>query len=102
MFIEFYDRYIIIDWNTEYQRIYHCGASSKDAGQRITSITEVVDQMIYTDLINKLLKNQALFCFPPVAQSIRIECKGMISRVEVTIICIQQISKNQMLRKEMV
>ena len=57
---EFHDRYIIIDWNTEHQRIYHCGASSKDAGQRITSITEVVDQMIYTDLINNLLKNQIL------------------------------------------
>ena len=56
----FHDRYIIIDWNTEHQRIYHCGASSKDAGQRITSITEVVDQMIYTDLINNLLKNQIL------------------------------------------
>ena len=57
---EFHDRYIIIDWNTEHQRIYHCGASSKDAGQRITSITEVVDQMIYTDLINNLLKNPLL------------------------------------------
>ena len=53
---EFHDRYIIIDWNTEHQRIYHCGAS----GQRITSITEVVDQMIYTDLINNLLKNPVL------------------------------------------
>ena len=57
---EFHDRYIIIDWNTEHQRIYHCGASSKDAGQRITSITEVVDQMIYTDLIDNLLKNPML------------------------------------------
>ena len=57
---EFHDRYIIIDWNTEHQRIYHCGASSKDAGQRITSITEVVDQMIYTDLIDNLLKNPVL------------------------------------------
>ena len=57
---EFHDRYIIIDWNTEHQRIYHCGASSKDVGQRITSITEVVDQMIYTDLINNLLKNPVL------------------------------------------
>ena len=35
---EFHDRYIIIDWNTDKQRIYHCGASSKDAGQRITTI----------------------------------------------------------------
>ena len=57
---EFHDRYVIIDWNSKNQQIYHCGASSKDAGQRITSITEVVDQMIYTDLINKLLKNPIL------------------------------------------
>ena len=57
---EFYDRYIIVDWNTEHQIIYHCVASFKDAGQRIISITEVVDQMIYTDLINNLLKNPVL------------------------------------------
>lgn len=57
---EFHDRYIIIDWNTDKQRIYHCGASSKDAGQRITSIMEVVDQVVYADLINKLLKNPIL------------------------------------------
>ena len=57
---EFHDRYIIIDWNTDKQRIYHCGASSKDAGQRITTISEVVDQVVYTDLINRLLKNPIL------------------------------------------
>ena len=57
---EFHDRYIIIDWNTNKQRIYHCGASSKDAGQRITTISEVVDQVVYADLINKLLKNPIL------------------------------------------
>ena len=57
---EFHDRYIIIDWNTDKQRIYHCGASSKDAGQRITTILEVVDQVVYADLINKLLKNPIL------------------------------------------
>jgi len=57
---EFHDRYIIIDWNTKHQRIYHCGASSKDAGQRITTISEVVDQVVYADLINKLLKNPIL------------------------------------------
>ena len=57
---EFHDRYLIIDWNTDKQRIYHCGASSKDAGQRITTISEVVDQVVYADLINKLLKNPIL------------------------------------------
>ena len=57
---EFHDRYIIIDWNTDKQRIYHGGASSKDAGQRTTSIMEVIDQVVYADLINKLLKNPIL------------------------------------------
>ena len=57
---EFHDRYIIIDWNTDKQRIYHCGASFKDAGKRITTISEVVDQVVYADLINKLLKNPIL------------------------------------------
>lgn len=57
---EFHDRYIIIDWNSAHQRIYHCGASSKDAGRRITSITEVADSAIYSDLVNKLLKNPIL------------------------------------------
>lgn len=57
---EFHDRYIIIDWNSAHQRIYHCGASSKDAGRRITSITEVADSVIYSDLVNKLLKNPIL------------------------------------------
>ena len=57
---EFHDRYIIIDWNTDKQRIYYCGASFKDAGKRITTISEVVDQVVYADLINKLLKNPIL------------------------------------------
>lgn len=57
---EFHDRYIIIDWKTDNQRIYHCGASSKDAGKKITTISEVVDQVIYTNLINKLLKKPIL------------------------------------------
>lgn len=30
----FHDKYIVIDWNTDNQKIYHCGASSKDAGQK--------------------------------------------------------------------
>ena len=47
---EFHDRYIIIDWNTEHQRIYHCVASSKDVGQRITSITEVVSRSLQKNL----------------------------------------------------
>ena len=57
---DFHDRYIIIDWDTDSQRIYHCGGSSKDAGQRITTILEITDQSIYEPLIEGLLKNPVL------------------------------------------
>ena len=46
--------------DTDNQRIFHCGASSKDAGERITTVSEVVDQVVYTDLVNRLLKNPIL------------------------------------------
>ena len=36
-----HDRYIAIDFGTNNERLYHCGASSKDAGSRITTITEI-------------------------------------------------------------
>ncbi len=56
----FHDRYIIIDYNTENEIIYHCGASSKDAGNRITTITRVLEKNLYKDIIDKLLKNKKL------------------------------------------
>ena len=54
----FHDRYIIIDFGTENEIIYHCGASSKDAGSRVCSITTIADNEIYKPLIENLLKNQ--------------------------------------------
>ena len=56
----FHDRYIIIDFATENEIIYHCGASSKDAGNKVGSITTIADNEIYKPLIENLLKNQEL------------------------------------------
>ena len=56
----FHDRYIILDFGTENEIIYHCGASSKDAGNRVCSITTIADNEIYKPLIENLLKNQDL------------------------------------------
>lgn len=56
----FHDRYIIIDYKTENEKVYHCGASSKNAGERVTTITEVPEKEIYNGLIEKLLKNDEL------------------------------------------
>ena len=56
----FHDRYIIIDFATENEIIYHCGASSKDAGNKVGSITTIADNEIYKQLIENLLENQPL------------------------------------------
>ena len=41
-----HDRYIILDYNSEQEQIYHCGSSSKDSGKRITTITKICDNML--------------------------------------------------------
>lgn len=53
----FHDRYIVIDYNTPNEVIYHCGASSKDAGNRVTSITKLEYTSLYHSLIDMLLLN---------------------------------------------
>lgn len=55
-----HDRYIVIDYNTDNEKIYHCGASSKDAGKKVTTITLVTDAAVYHPLIDTLLQNPAL------------------------------------------
>lgn len=56
----FHDRYIIIDFNTEKEIIFHCGASSKDAEKRITTITKIEEKKLYQELIKEILNNEAL------------------------------------------
>jgi hypothetical protein len=56
----FHDRYIILDYNTDGERIFHCGASSKDAGNKVTTITEVADRQVYHHIVDALLNNPVL------------------------------------------
>ena len=56
----FHDRYIIIDYNTISELIYHCGASSKDAGKRITTIIKIEENKLYKSLIDEILNNDDL------------------------------------------
>ena len=55
-----HDRYIILDFGTENEKIYHCGASSKDAGNKVCSISTTADNAIYKPLIENLLSNPEL------------------------------------------
>ena len=55
-----HDRYIILDCGTSDMKVYHCGASSKDAGKKITTITQVKDISAYKDMVKDLLENLPL------------------------------------------
>lgn len=55
-----HDRFIVLDYNTEEERIFLCGASSKDAGGRVTCIVEDYGTEKYKALLETLLKNQEL------------------------------------------
>ena len=56
----YHDRYIIIDYQTNGEKIYHSGPSSKDVGKRIATIVTVTDNKIYHSLIDELFKNKDL------------------------------------------
>ena len=56
----FHDRYIVLDYGTVDEKIYHCGASSKDGGRKVTTITLTEDTAGYAGLIEQLLKNKSL------------------------------------------
>ena len=51
----FHDRYIIIDYNSDNEVIYHCGSSSKDSGNRITTISRIEYTSQYDRLISEIL-----------------------------------------------
>lgn len=53
-----HDRFIILDYNYDIEKIYHCGASSKDAGNKVCcinhlSINEIIDKLIKHLLLNE-------------------------------------------------
>ena len=58
-----HDRFIVLDHGTEDERLYHCGSSSKDSGNRITVISELLDPYIrtmFSKRLSELLGNPLL------------------------------------------
>ena len=51
---------IIIDFNTDNYTLYHCGASSKDSGNKINTITRIDDKDNYDLIINEIQNNDNL------------------------------------------
>lgn len=59
-----HDRFIVLDFCTKDERMFHCGASSKDAGvSRMTAITELTDPAVkksFANVIKQLKTNPPL------------------------------------------
>lgn len=50
-----HDRLIVLDYGTENEIIYTCGASSKDAGNRFCTILRVYEPLTFHSVIHKLM-----------------------------------------------
>ena len=53
---QFHDRFIVLDFKTPNEQFYHCGASSKDAGNKITAINKLGDGYGYRSAIDVALR----------------------------------------------
>ena len=51
-----HDRYIYLDYGLDSEKLFHCGASSKDAGGKVTTIMQVERPEVYHPLIETLGK----------------------------------------------
>ncbi|MFP1695360.1 ORF6N domain-containing protein [Gardnerella greenwoodii] len=59
---KYHDRYVVIDYGTDDEAVYVCGASSKDAGGKISTITRIesLNLGLYHAMFDELLKNPEL------------------------------------------
>lgn len=49
------DRLIVLDYGEETEKVYHCGASSKDAGKKLCAINQITETAIIHPVIDRLL-----------------------------------------------
>lgn len=52
---EFHDRYIILDYGTDNEIMYHCGHSIKDSGNKISTIYKMLDTDVLHPVIDQLM-----------------------------------------------
>lgn len=50
-----HDRLIILDYGEKTELVYHCGASSKDAGKKLCAINQITKTAIIHPVIDRLL-----------------------------------------------
>ncbi|MEG0528346.1 MAG: ORF6N domain-containing protein [Longicatena sp.] len=57
---EFHDRYIVLDYGTSDEIMYHCGHSSKDTGNKVSTIHKMLDTEVMHPVIDRILENSDL------------------------------------------
>ena len=60
---KFHDRYIFLDYGQKTEKLFHCGASSKDAGNKITTIMQIEYTQAYHSIMEMLKKKWIEPCF---------------------------------------
>ena len=51
---KFHDRYVFLDYGNANEKLFHCGASSKDGGNKIMTIVQIECPEIYHALVDSL------------------------------------------------
>ena len=50
-----HDRFIVLDYGTASEKVFHCGASSKDAGKKVCAINAIENTALIHPIIDALL-----------------------------------------------
>lgn len=54
----FHDRYIFVDYGLPYEKLFHSGASPKDAGKRVSTLMQIEKPELYHSDIDGMLKEK--------------------------------------------
>ena len=52
-----HDRWIVLDYGLPTEQVYHCGASSKDAGKKLCAINKIENTSMIHTVIDNLFTN---------------------------------------------
>lgn len=55
---KFHDRYIFLDYGLSSEKLFLCGASSKDAGNKVTTIMQIEHPKVYHVLMDSLVTSE--------------------------------------------
>ena len=53
-----HDRWIVIDYGLESEQVFHCGASSKDAGGKVCAISKIESSELVHPMVDALQQNK--------------------------------------------